>query len=143
MHGCSKAVLVYGFNIGDTFHRIDNDYINDVFPSIEIYATEVIRITACELVYGIPCIIDAVTGHAIIGDDQKQIVKNLYDRYISYLHKEYYDAKLEDMLTSVKLGYTLAVEGDYMALQKKIFIDDDYYSDDENDIKEPVFYDYE
>lgn len=76
MHGCSNAVLVYGFNIGNQEYIIDYDYLEDRFPGISQYATNTVRNYLCEAIYGISCGLDNKTGQVIISDEEKEKVKN-------------------------------------------------------------------
>jgi len=88
MYGCSKAVLVYGFNMGDREFIIHYDYLEDTFPGISLYALDVIRNNLGEAIYGISCELDKETGQAIISNEEKDKFKKLYDEYIEYLKKQ-------------------------------------------------------
>lgn len=135
MHGCSDAVLVYGFNIGNRNFIIDYDYLADVFPDISQYAGDVVRNYLGEAIYGISCEINKNTGQAIISDENKEKVKKLYDKYIEYLNKHMTQKELKKKKKEIQLCFCLAVSGDYETCQKSIILDDDYdkYEDDDGD----------
>ena len=132
MYGCSNSVLVYGFNMGDQDYIIDYDYLADVFPDISQYSSETIRNCLCEAIYGISCALDKKTGQAIISDEEKDKVKKLYDKYFEYV-KTNFDLTYEERIKDIKLGFHLAVSGDYETCQETIILDDDWEEEEEED----------
>lgn len=76
MYGCSNAVLVYGFNMGNEEYIINYDYLKSVFPDISEYASDVVRERLGDAVYGISCMVDNKTGQAFISDENKEKVQN-------------------------------------------------------------------
>jgi hypothetical protein len=133
MYGCSNAVLVYGFNIGDQEYIIDNDYLEDKFSGISEYAVEVVRNCLCEAVYGIYCVLDKETGQAIISDEKKAKVKKLYDKYVEYLKNQLSESDFEYKMKAIKFGFCLVVSGDYETCQDTIILDDDWGREEEEE----------
>ena len=135
MYGCSEAVLVYGFNMGDREYIIDYDYLDDVFPDISQYASDFVRNYLGEAIYGISCGIDKKTGQAIISDEKKEKVKNLYDKYVEYV-KIKFDLTYEKRIKNIQLGFHLAVSGDYETCHKNIILDEDWEEEEEDELVE-------
>ena len=135
MHGCSYAVLVYGFNMGYREHIIYHDYLYEVFPDISQYAADIVRNYLGEAIYGIPCALDIKTGQALIDDSNKQKVYNLYDKYISYLKQKLTKKQFNIKIKEIDLGFRLAVSGDYDTCHEYIIPDLEWKShSDEEDI---------
>ena len=131
MYGCSKAVLVYGFNMGDREFIIHYDYLEDTFPGISLYALDVIRNNLGEAIYGISCELDKETGQAIISNEEKQNVKKLYDEYIEYLKKQLSSKEFKKKMKEIKLGFQLAVSGDYESCNERIILDEDWEEEED------------
>ena len=131
MYGCSDAVLVYGFNIGDREYIIDYKYLEDKFPGISEYAADVVRNILGEAVYGISCGLDEQTGQVIISDEEKQKVKILYIKYIEYLKNELSEENFKNKMKEIKLCFRLVVSGDYEICQDTIILDEDWEAEDE------------
>ena len=70
MYGCSTPYLVYGVAEGNREDMIDRDWLEENFPSMAIYAKDVVKLCLGEACYGIPCDIDEATG-VIVNDDDK------------------------------------------------------------------------
>lgn len=133
MYGCSDPVLVYGFNTGNRDAIINPDYLARVFPDISEYARDVVRNYLGEAIYGIECGLNMETGQAIISDDDKQKVKQLYDKYVEYV-KTNFDLTCEEILKDCRLGFHLAVTGDYETCQDYcINLDDDWEEEEEEE----------
>ena len=132
MYGCSDAVLVYGFNMGNREYIIDYNYLADVFPGISQYANDVVRNYLGEAIYGISCGLNRETGQSIISDDDKQKVKQLYNKYIEYV-KTNFDLTYQERIKDIRFGFHLAVSGDYETCQKYIILDEDWEEDDFED----------
>ena len=132
MHGCSNAVLVYGFNMGDREFIIYYDYLEDKFPGISLYALDVVKNYLGEAIYGISCALDKKTGQAIISDENNEKVKKLYDKYIEYLKKHLTQKDFKKKMKEIQLCFHLAVSGDYETCQETIILDDDWVQDDDN-----------
>jgi len=135
MYGCSNAVLVYGFNMGDQDYIIDYDYLESIFPGISQYAGDVIRNCLVEAIYGISCALDNKTGQAIISDEEKDKVKKLYDKYVEYI-KINFNLTFVERIKNIRLGFHLAVSGDYETVQEALILDDDWVEEEEEDEEE-------
>ena len=125
MHGCANSVLVYGFNIGDREYIIDYKYLEDKFPGISEYASDVIRNCMGEAIYGISCALDMKTGQAIISDEDKDKVKNLYDKYVETMKIDLTQKDFKKKMKKIKLGFHLAVSGDYETFKERIILDEE------------------
>ena len=132
MYGCSNAVLVYGFNMGDREFIIHYDYLEDKFPGISVYALDVIRNNLGEVIYGISCELDKETGQAIISHEEKQNVKKLYDKYVKYLKNKLSKKNFNNKMKDIKLCFCLAVSGDYESCHINLILDEDWHEDDDN-----------
>lgn len=126
MYGCSDSVIVYGFNMGDREYMIDHIYLECVFHGINQYALDIVRHNLGEAIYGISCGLDKETGQAIINDEDKQKVKQCYDKYIEYLKKKLSKKDLKNKMTKISLGFNLAVSGDYETSHKIIILHEDW-----------------
>lgn len=135
MYGCSNAVLVYGFNMGDQEYIIDYDYLESVFPDISQYACNIVRNCLVEAIYGISCALDNKTGQAIISDKEKDKVKDLYNKYVEYI-KINFDLTFVERIKNIRLGFHLAVSGDYETFQENIILDYDWVKEEEEDDEE-------
>ena len=137
MFGCSDAVLVYGFNMGDREFIINYGYLDEKFPDIFLYARDVVKNDMGEAIYGISCGLDKETGQAIISDENKEKVKKLYDKYIEYLKKHLTQKDFKKKMKEIELCFRLAVTGDYEICQVSIKIDEDWkdWREDEEEDK--------
>ena len=133
MYGCANAVLVYGFNMGDQEYIIYYDYLKDKFPGIYEYASVVIRNCLCEAVYGISCGLDNKTGQAIISDEEKDKVKKLYNKYVEYMKKQLSRNKFEEKIKDIKLGFHLAISGDYETCHDTIILDTNWDQEEDEE----------
>lgn len=130
MYGCSDAVLVYGFNMGNREYIIDYDYLESVYPDISQYASDVVRNCLGEAIYGITCSLDRKTGEVLISDVSKQIVHNLYNKYIDYLKKTLSKKDFNKKIKEIYLGFRTAVSGDYETIQEYIIPDEDWIKEE-------------
>lgn len=78
MYGEYEPMLVYGIEDSDFESCIDEEWLNENFPGIEIYPSSMIRNCMCSAIYGIVCDID-INGVISISDEEKKIVDNLYE----------------------------------------------------------------
>ena len=131
MHGCSNAYLVYGFNMGDREYIIDCDYLESEFPDIYQYALDVVKNYLGEAIYGISCGLNDKTGQVFISDEDKEQVNELYNKYIEYV-KTNFDLTYKKLIKKIKLGFHLAVSGDYLYCHKKLILDDDWEEEKES-----------
>lgn len=136
MYGCSDASIVYGFNIGDREFVINQYWMDEFFPQITLYAMDITRNYLGEAIYGISCGLDINTGAVSI--DQKSIakVKELYDKYMTYL-KDTKDKKtFKRYNKEIKLGYHLGLYGYDEVCHKAINIDPNWNPEDDEDEEE-------
>lgn len=125
MYGCSNAVLVYGFNMGNREYIIDSDYVDNMYPGVSLFAEDIVRHYLGEAVYGVCCNLNNETGEISVLDEDKQMVIKLYEKYVEYVKGNYG----ERMLLDVTLGFRLVVSGDYGMCHDIIVLDDEYVSD--------------
>jgi hypothetical protein len=58
MYGDSAPIIVYGWYETSDSHMIHETWLSKYYPEIEIYATEVVRMYAVRILYGVECVID-------------------------------------------------------------------------------------
>lgn len=134
MYGCSDAVLVYGFNMGDRESIIDHDYLNEVFPDINLYASDVVRNYLGESIYGIQCAFDPELGQAMISPLEAAEVQKLYDKYMEYLQKKLSKKQFNNKKKSIKMCFHLAIIGDYeIGYKESIILDENWMKKNEED----------
>ena len=139
MHGCSDASIVYGFNIGNREYIINQDWMEEFYPKISLYAMDIVRNCLGEAIYGISCKLDINTGAVSIDPQYIDNVKELYDKYMTYLKdiKDIKDKKTFNRYKKeIKLGYHLGLYGYDDALQEVINIDPNWNSEEEEDKEE-------
>ncbi len=105
MYSCYDAYVVYGVMEGDRNMVLEREWLEINFPQLCIYASDVVRNTMGNAVYGIVGHLDAETGQARIDPEDKKYVQELYSLLVNYC-KETGHAKPE-------LGYYTVVSGDY------------------------------
>lgn len=108
MYGEYDAMIVYG--ISDGFERVlDEKWLKQKHPSIEIHALNIVRHYRCQPVYGIVCEFDTKTGVASIDDVDKKQVDDFYEKF-----KEYHtNNQTRFFENDCILGYHLCIYGDY------------------------------
>ena len=75
MWGCSDPNIVYGW-YGKTNLVLSWEFLEEY--GIERYASETIRATACDPIYGLQATFDSSTGQASISDEDRETVTNAY-----------------------------------------------------------------
>ena len=103
MYGYSFPIVIYGFTEGETNDVIDEAWLNEHYPGIQIRAAEMIRGYLSEAIYGIVCEYDVNTGEPRISPADKNCVKAFFDKFMEY-HGENRNATL---------GFYLGIVGDY------------------------------
>ena len=103
MHTCYDAYLIYGIMDADGM-LLENDWLSETFPEMGSYASSVVRGYMCDAVYGYMIGISE-TGQAVVGDEEKEDVKKLYDILCTY-HEKKGNSKPD-------MGYHMVVSGEY------------------------------
>ncbi len=133
MHGCSNASIVYGFNMGNREYIINQDWMEEFYPKISLYAMDIVRDCLGEAIYGISCKLDTNTGEVSIEPQIIANVKELYDKYMTYLKNTTDKKTFNRYKKEIKLGYHLGLYGYDDALQEVINIDPNWNSDEDED----------
>lgn len=120
MYGCSNAYMIFGCNENNRERVIDNNWLYRHWQDIHVYALDVVRNCLGEACYGIRCSIDINTGNSFICDEDKQIVQDFFEKFITYNGHD----------TGSRLGYYLCVSGDYTDEQHNTYV---LYSDEDED----------
>ena len=105
MYGCYNGFLVYGFKENQENFLLDPEWLEEHYPGMNSYATDIIRNYAGgNMIYGIICKVDRETGRPLIGQSMKELVKKLHDHFL----------KSKNVTSeNVPVGYYIAVSGDY------------------------------
>ena len=108
MYGEYDAIVVYG--VTDSFERVlDEKWLTENYPFINIFAYNIVRLYRCQPVYGIECDFDIKTGVASIGDTYKKQVDDFYEKFKEYHTKNKTNFFENDCI----MGYHLCIDGDY------------------------------
>ena len=57
--------------------------------------------------------------------------KKLYDEYIEYLKKQLSSKEFKKKMKEIKLGFILAVSGDYESCNERIILDEDWEEEED------------
>jgi hypothetical protein len=136
MYGCSDASIVYGFNIGDRGFVINQLWMKKFYPEISLYAMDITRNYLGEAIYGISCGLDINTGAVSIDPQSITKVKELYDKYMTYLKNTKDKKTFNRYKKEIKIGYRLGLYGYDKVYQQDINIDPNWNSEDEEDEEE-------
>ncbi len=105
MYSCYDAYVVYGVMEGDRNTVLDREWLDTHFPNMSIYASDVVRNTMGNAVYGCTVHLCIMSGHANVTDEVKEDVQKLYDLLCKHCKES---GQSEPMM-----GYFTAVSGDY------------------------------
>lgn len=105
MYGCFDAYVVYGVMEGDRSQILDQEWLESKYPYMNVFASDVVRNTMGNAVYGYSLDFDEATGQSQPTDGQKEDVQQLYTFLCEYCRRE--------NLTEPSMGYFLVVSGDY------------------------------
>ena len=110
MSNTCDARLVYGFNIlNNNDEIINSEWMEQKFPDIEIFALNFAQTYLGDVLYGVPCSLDLVSGSVSIDENKVTRVTELYNIYMNYLKNKYRSEKFIEYEKQVKLGYQLAL----------------------------------
>lgn len=149
MYGCYDSVVVYGWNQGD------RDYVlTDLPDDINTFARDVVRGHCGEVIYGVYCSLNRITGVVEVDDKEKMLVDDAFKHVKVPKQKEFifdeFDIDLdnctEDMKKAiyqeqkdehehehVKLGYYNCLTGDYEIAQEEINFNESDNEEEESD----------
>ena len=108
MYGQFDPFVIYGILESNRDKIVDSDWLQTNFPSLDTYASDVVRSYMGSAIYGIPVYLDPATGKATVDEEDKANVQRLYDRLCTY-----YNACGATQNDLPELGYHLAMSGDY------------------------------
>jgi len=133
MHGCSDPSIVYGFNIGNREYIINQDWMEEFYPKISLYAMDIVRNCLGEAIYGISCKLDINTGAVSIDPPYIDNVKELYDKYMTYLKDTKDNKTFNRCKKEIKLGYHLGLYGYDDVCHEVINIDPNWNSEEDEE----------
>ena len=101
-----EAIVIYGFNLGDSRAQINRRWLSENYPNIQMYTTYKLKETK-DIMYGIPCKLNSYTGEVNIEFGYcRSNLYDLYSKYRLYLDKNDY---ADD---GVFIGYYVAYKCD-------------------------------
>ncbi len=111
MHSCYDAYLVYGV-MDNSDRLIDSDWLEEHFPEMGRYASDIVRNYMCTPVYGYTCSGDEINGvyQIAMSDESKAEIKKLYDMICDY-------NKAIGETNMPAIGYYSVISGDYKTEQ--------------------------
>jgi hypothetical protein len=108
MYGQFDPFILYGILESNRDSVLDSDWLQSNFPSLDTYASDVVRNYMGSAIYGVPVYLDPKTGSAYVSEEDRVIVQRLYDRLCAY-----YKARGASQNDLPEMGYFLAMSGDY------------------------------
>ena len=85
MVNCCESFIIYGWCEGNDKLCIDHEWISDF--GIHIFTNLLVDNHVSEIIYGIPCEIDNITGKTILNDSDKNHVDSCYKKIVEYMDK--------------------------------------------------------
>jgi hypothetical protein len=105
MYSCYDGYVVFGVMEGDRSMVLERDWLEVNFPQLSVYASDVVRNTMGNAVYGITGHLDTETGQVIVAEVDKKCVQELYSLLVKYCE--------ETGHATPSVGYFTVVSGDY------------------------------
>jgi len=110
MSNTCDARLVYGFNLVNSDDKIINsEWMEQKYPDIELFALNIAQTYLGDVLYGVQCSLDLVTGSVSIDEKCVARVTELYNIYMNYLKNSVSSEKYIKYKKNIKLGYQLAL----------------------------------
>jgi hypothetical protein len=109
MSNTCDARVVYGFNFVNSDMVIDDEWMQEKYPEIQLFALNFAQTYLGDVLYGIPCSFDLITGKASIDEESIERVTELYNIYMNYLKNKVDNEIFLRYKDNVKLGYQLAL----------------------------------
>ena len=110
MSNTCDARLVYGFNLVNSDDKIiDSEWMEQKYPDIELFALNIAQTYLGDVLYGVQCSLDLVTGSVSIDEKCVARVTELYNIYMNYLKNSVSSEKYIKYKKNIKLGYQLAL----------------------------------
>ena len=104
------ARLVYGFSLVNSDDKIiDSEWMEQKYPDIELFALNIAQTYLGDVLYGVRCSLDLVTGSVSIDDKNVARVTELYNIYMNYLKNSVSSETYVKYENKIKLGYQLAL----------------------------------
>jgi hypothetical protein len=105
MYSCYDAYVVYGVMEGDRSMMLEREWLETNFPQLATFASDVVRNTMGNAVYGITGDMCTATGQVYVDEDDKKCVQKLYSLLVKYCEDTGHDMPA--------VGYYTVVSGDY------------------------------
>jgi hypothetical protein len=105
MYSCYDSYVVYGVMEGDRNMVLEREWLETNFPQLSVYASDVVRNTMGNPVYGITGHLDSETGQVHVSDDEKKCIQELYSLLMKYCEETGHEKP--------SVGYFTVVSGDY------------------------------
>ncbi len=106
MYSCYDGYVVFGVMESERDAMLEHDWLEENFPSLNVYASDVVRNHMGNAVYGISVHLDQTTGQAYVSAEDKADVMRLYELLCNYY------ARLGDT-QKPNVGFFTVVSGDY------------------------------
>ncbi len=105
MYSCYDGYVVFGVMESDRSMVLERDWLEVNFPQLSVYASDVVRNTMGNAVYGILGHLDSETGQVIVAEVDKKCVQELYSLLVKYCEETGHEKPC--------MGYFTVVSGDY------------------------------
>ena len=105
MYSCYDGYVVFGVMEGDRNMILARDWLEINFPQLSTYASDVVRNTMGNAVYGITGHLDSETGQVFVDNEDKKCVQELYSLLMNYCEETGHEKP--------SIGYFTIVSGDY------------------------------
>ncbi len=101
-----RPTCIYGFNEGNINCILDLSILKDL--NINHYISEINNKSLSEIIYGIECQFDQLTGQVFIHENKKKIVDELFNKVMEYKnnHNNFNDFMVPE------LGYYICLTGE-------------------------------
>jgi hypothetical protein len=106
MYSCYDGYVVFGVMESERDAMLERDWLEENFPSLNMYASDVVRNHMGNAVYGISVHLDKTTGQACVSAENKAEVMRLHELLCNYY------ARLGDA-QKPGVGFFTVVSGDY------------------------------
>jgi hypothetical protein len=105
MYSCYDAYVMYGIMEGDRCMVLEREWLETNFPEVVLAASDVVRNTMGNAVYGVTVFLDNDTGKASASDAEKKSIQDLYRILLNYCEETGHAKPL--------VGYFTVVMGDF------------------------------
>ncbi len=101
---------IYGFNEGNLNYILDFNILED--NGMSYYLSEINMKSLSEIIYGIECEFNQLTGQLLIHENKKKIVDKLYEKVLKYkIHSEDEHHNHRNFIVP-EIGYYICLNGE-------------------------------